>query len=367
MPIDVDKSAAAALLQSVLSECENTPVNDCLIAETIDFTFSAKNSLTYRYILFTALTAKAVEPAVDIMSLQANDNSEGAYDARSLCSKAIYPFQKMFLSDTIDGSNSDPLVNKPARFPRLSPENAVAGGDPKKVLAMLCSDLPRIETADCARLCLSYLISKLLEQAQVDQERSAEFAEAADLADLREARNLIDELVDQGFGGAAITIVASAIMRSKFPSEHGYEVSAHPVNQAGSSSRQYSDLDVLRNGKPWLGIELKDKPFVDRDVSHATETAAAANAKALLFIGGRESTIDDKGSAYFSEVRNAWMGKGLYVGVASIDAIIDFVFATSDVDARALLNDLLASAEQMKALEAQMWLYKRVGALKKQS
>ena len=72
--------------------------------------------------MFTALLAKAVDSSVDILSLQAGDGSEGAYDARSLASKVVYRFQASLLGNVLDGSNNDPLVNKPGRFLRLSPE-----------------------------------------------------------------------------------------------------------------------------------------------------------------------------------------------------------------------------------------------------
>lgn len=367
MPVDVDKSAAAALLQSVLRHCRENPVVTCPISETIDFTFAARNSLTYRYILFTALTAKAVNPEVDILSLQANDDSPGAYDARSLCAKTVYPFQKLFLSDTVDGSNSDPLVNKPGRYPRLRPTNAAAGGDPQTVLALLCRDLPKVETTDVAKLCLGYLITKLLKREEVEREKAIRFSIASEMANKRTARALVDELIDQGFGGAGITIVASACLRAMFPREESYEVIPHPMNQSGSSSRQYSDLDVLKYHKPWLGVELKDKPFTNRDVDHATKTAADAMAGALLFVGGRSSALGDQTNAYFSETRGYWMNRGLYVGVLSIDALVDFAFATRDIDPQRFLSDLQVSAERMKAIEAQMWLYEHASSLKNES
>lgn len=74
-----------------------------------------RNYLTYRYIMFTTLLAKAVDTAIDVLSLQAGDRSADADDARSLASKAVYPFQKSMLGNILDGSNNDPLVNKPER------------------------------------------------------------------------------------------------------------------------------------------------------------------------------------------------------------------------------------------------------------
>lgn len=132
MAIDIDKTIATKLLNASYTNCMRTPVDTCIIKSTVDFIMHGKNCLTYRYIMFTALLAKAVDSSVDILSLQAGDDSEGAYDARSLASKVVYKFQLSLLGNVLDGSNSDPLVNKPGRFLRLSPDNAAAGGDPKK-------------------------------------------------------------------------------------------------------------------------------------------------------------------------------------------------------------------------------------------
>ena len=190
MALDVDKTEAISTLQSILADCRENPVGHCPISETIDFVFTAKNSLTYRYILFTALVAKTVEPNVDILSLQASDTSAGAYDARSLCAKVVFPFQKLFLSDVVDGSNSDPLVNKPGRFPRLSKSNAAANGDPRKSLNLLCDNLPALDSKT-ARTSLAYLISNLLEQAENKAREASEFAEAAGKMDELRAREFL--------------------------------------------------------------------------------------------------------------------------------------------------------------------------------
>lgn len=366
MAIDVDKAEAISVLQAMLTNCRENPVDGCLISDTIDFVFSAKNTLTYRYILFTALLAKTVEPSVDILSLQASDDSAGAFDARTLCSKVVFPFQKMFLSDIIDGSNSDPLVNKPGRYPRLSPSNAAANGDPRRSLNLLCEDLPKLDSKS-AKLSLAYLISKLLSQAENKAREASEFAEAAGKMDELRARLFLDELIDQGFGGASITLATSAMLRILFPADDGYEVVAHPMNQSGASSSQFSDVDVFRYRSPWMGVELKDKPFTDRDVSHAAQTALKASVGSLLFVGGRSSSISDQASSYFAEARKKWSAKGIYLGVMSVDSLIDFTFATKKIDPANLFSSLKKDAESMKALEPQMWIYKRVSELKNES
>ena len=163
MAIDIDKSAATKLLHESYKACSNTPIVNCPIKDTIDFIMNGKNCLTYRYIMFTALLAKAIESKIDILSLQAGDASIGAYDARSLASKVIYPFQKSMLGNILDGANNDPLVNKPGRFLRLDKTNAAAGGDPTRALEQLCDNLPKVQDNLEARKCVDYIISMLLE------------------------------------------------------------------------------------------------------------------------------------------------------------------------------------------------------------
>lgn len=48
---------------------------------------------TYKYVLVNGLLAKAVNKEIDALSLQAGDESDGAYDARSLCHKVLVPFE----------------------------------------------------------------------------------------------------------------------------------------------------------------------------------------------------------------------------------------------------------------------------------
>ena len=95
---------------------------------------------TYRYVLITALLAKAADSRVDILSIQAKDHSAGAYDARELCHKVIVPFERDNYPMGLGGSN-EPYLNKPARYPRLSLQNAVRKGQDRKTLETLIGNL----------------------------------------------------------------------------------------------------------------------------------------------------------------------------------------------------------------------------------
>ena len=84
----VDKEKA----EKVLRTANEKPVyQDDTIGVSIDSILRGSHK-TYRYVLVTALLAKSTNKDVDILSLQAKDNSVGAYDARSLCHKVIVPY-----------------------------------------------------------------------------------------------------------------------------------------------------------------------------------------------------------------------------------------------------------------------------------
>lgn len=357
MAIDIDKSTATRLLNYSYLACTKNPVKDCPIQETIDFVMQGKNCLTYRYIMYTALLAKAVDPSIDILSLQAKDKSEGAYDARSLAKDVVFTFQKTMLGNTLDGANSDPLVNKPGRFERLSKDNPAAGGDPKVALELLCEHLPRVKTEEQARRCVDYIVTMLLEKKAARDAQKNAVVEAAKDMKVFNVQRFMSKLLDQGFGGAALVIVATAIFNLLFEGEE-YTIVPHPVNQSGSSKRQFSDLDLFRDGKPFMGTELKDKPFSSSDVEHAAETASKAGASSLLFIAGRQSSFASQPPTYFTEARMKYAEKGMYVGVTSIDSLMDTVFASRmNMNPTHLMNVITETAEGIGAIEAQLWVY----------
>lgn len=360
MAIDIDKSAATRLLNASFTLCSQNPVLSCPIKETIDFVMEGKNCLTYRYIMFTALVAKAVNAAVDIMSLQAGDKSEGAYDARTLAKDVVFRFQKTLLGNILDGSNSDPLVNKPARFERLRINNPVAGGDPAKALRLLCIDLPKVDTSVKAKQCVDYIVSFLLREKQErDRQRSVIYDLRGDIS-LTVIYRFLDSLLNQSFGGASLVIVTTALYHIRF-SQEDFSIIPHPVNQSGSSSRQFSDLDLIRDDRPYMGTELKDRPFTSSDVDHAAETAYRAGATSLLFVAGRQSTFAAQPPTYFTQAREKYGKKGMFVGVTSIDSLIDMVFAShSDINPMHILDVLCKTAERIGAIEAQIWLYEHI-------
>ena len=64
---------------------------------------------------------------------------------------------------------------------------------------------------------------------------------------------------------------------------------------------------------------------------------------------------------YFTDARNEYAKGGLNIGLASIDALMDALLAFhADCEASSLLKVAKNTAEAIGALEAQMWIYRKL-------
>lgn len=364
MALDVNQLVAGRVLRESYERVCKRLQTSCAIAETVDITMAGKGCLTYQYILLTALVAKLTNPQIDMLSLQVDDPSGGAYAPRTLCKDVIYPFQKQILFNALDGSNADPLVNKPARYLRLSKANA-ARGDGRIVLDHLCDFLPTLTTTSEIQETLDYMMSKLIMIAKENKERKETVSASVKDTDFQELYSFLSDLLDQGFGGAALVLVTYALFLIHFPSEQGYKIIPHPVNQSGASFRQKSDLDIELNGKPFLGVELKDKPFTSDDVARASDTAFSSGLQSLLFVSGRHAGLSSI-PTYFSEVRKRYASQGFAVGVVEIDELMDFLLVShpNGINTSQILSAVYDCVSDIGGTaETQTWVYSKLRSL----
>lgn len=364
MAVEVNQLCAGRVLRESYERVKKKPQASCPIATVVDAAMEGKGCLTYQYILLTALVAKLVNSQVDMLSLQVDDPSPGAYAPRTLCKEVIYPFQKQILFNALDGNNADPLVNKPARYLRLSKANA-ARGDGKNVLYKLCDFLPTLTTAGAVQETLDYMMSKLLTIANESKERKNAVDNSIQNTSAKELYEFLSDLLDQGFGGSALVLAVYALFLIQFPHTEGYKLIPHPVNQSGASSRQRSDLDIELKGSPFLGVELKDKPFTADDVSRAADTALASGLKGLLFVAGRHTGISAI-PTYFSEVKKKYSNRGFTVGVIEVDELMDFILVShpNNIDASQILAAVYDGVFDIGAtVETQTWIYSKLSSL----
>ena len=239
--------------------------------------------LTFRYILMTALLGKSTNPRINALSLQSGAKIEGAYDARSLCHKVLVPIERKLLNNSLGGSN-EPFLNKPARFPTISPSNAVRAGKDRKFLLILHQVLSEIETSEQAFCGLCIALRYSLERQINQSNLSSQLLEAAD-AHLKILK-FVDAFVTKSIEGQVAAILTGTVVALHFEQFENFEVIVHPVNQSGASSNEVADIDIKKNGKIFVAIEVKDKQFNEQDVDHAASKASQYGLKSITFVIG---------------------------------------------------------------------------------
>ncbi|MGV8924793.1 MAG: restriction endonuclease, SacI family [Ewingella sp.] len=240
--------------------------------------------LTYRYILVTGLLAKATDNRVNPLALQANAGVEGAYDARSLCHAVIVrQIESEYLLGKLGASN-EPFLNKPARFEMHSSDNAVRNGNDRILQGI---SIAILEAASTQAIAYDMLIDAM--DLTLQRNNRVMTIESNYLFDFT---SFVYRILVKPCDGESCAII-SALSLLILAEDNKWDVKAHPVNQAGSSSKEILDIDVYKDSIPTLAIEVKDKRFNLHDVRHAVDKARSAGVKNVLFIKGPRADIMD--------------------------------------------------------------------------
>ena len=239
--------------------------------------------LTFRYILITALLGKATNPSINALALQAGAEVEGAYDARSLCHGVVVPLERQLLNRSLGGSN-EPFLNKPARFPTIALSNSVRAGRDRELLLILHKVLSEIETSEQALNSLCNALRDTIAKQAARSELLPQLSESAD-SHLR-VIEFIDAFVTKSIEGQVAAILVGTILSTYFEQFEDFEVIVHPVNQSGASSNEVADIDIKKNSKIFVAVEVKDKQFSEQDVDHAAFKANQYGLKSITFVIG---------------------------------------------------------------------------------
>ena len=249
-------------LYKALHDAQKPSTHQSKVNDLIDLVFD-NTHLTYKYILLTALAAKATNGNINPLTLQAGSALPNAYDARSVCHGAIVKFEIKELGKALGGSN-EPFLNKPARFPELSKNNAVRKGRDKQILHALCDNLPTVQTSEEAYDGLVYALQKLL-IVKAERVSLTNFNIDATGTDGARLLCLVNILLSENIEGEILTLIVAGIYELYMGSIYDdYVVEVHPVNQSGASSKEVSDLDIYKNGTLFICNELK-KQIIHRD------------------------------------------------------------------------------------------------------
>lgn len=339
------KEDASAILQTAYTTALSNESINCHYEDFIDFIID-NTHLTYKYVLFTALLAKATDSTINALCLQKKSMLPGAYDARTVCHKVIVPFEMEILGKALGGSN-EPFLNKPARFPELSKTNAVRRGNDQNLLDSLCDNLPLITTSSEAYNCLVYLLRKLI-LIRDAQENMTFFT-------IEQTSNLparlfayMNKALEQSYEGEVLTLLVAGAYHLLY-NQPNAKVEVHPVNQSGASGREISDLDIYVDGSLVASNELKDKDYSETDVRHAADKVLSAGGTKMLFIEGPRSAPNGD---FISSIEAEYLNRNFLLRVISYQNLLaSIVGSIEHIDTHEFMRFILETAHETKFKE----------------
>ncbi|AKK64494.1 restriction endonuclease, SacI family [Xanthomonas oryzae pv. oryzicola] len=134
----------------------------------------------------------------------------------------------------------------------------------------------------------------------------------------------------EGESAAIITGLALYVMGRGYG--RSYDIRVHPVNQAGSSSREVLDVDVYLAKDLVHTVEVKDKRFNFNDVEHAAAKVAASGLDTFFFVCGPNSQGAASGAGFVEKIADEKRVRVSFVDVAQFFAV-GLGFAPEDLGA----------------------------------
>lgn len=354
MEANVNREQAEKILMLALKNAQNKNyrirsqffhhINDILTS----------NHLTFRYILTTALLAKSTSPDVNILALQKGSKLPGAYDARTLCHKVLVPFEENYLGNALGGSN-EPFMNKPARYTELSKTNPVRRGNDQRLLNLLCDFLPQIKDRPQAIDALTDSVFLLLKIANDSQTLRNSFK--INSYTYKQCEDLVNDLLIQSFGGESLALATGGLL-TLLLNEHPQDISinVHTVNQSGASSKEISDIDVYRKDTILYTIEVKDKMYSSKDVTHAVNKASKSKADRMMFITGPRGSLNDKQKNQADLIKEA-SEKGIYLSFYSYKEFTRMVLSLAILEDEQTFFNILFNIANNARMKRETILY----------
>lgn len=251
--------------------------------------------LTYKYVLVTALLAKATDNRIHTLALQAGGDLDGAYDARSLCHSVIVPNEKELIDNALGGSN-EPYLNKPARFPKIALDNPVRQGKDKRVLQVLHSTLSGIKDSAEALAALQDALAFAVKK-RVSETVELEKAVRRQAGGRQQIAVFVANLIAKSIHGETCALATAGLFwLLAMTRREKWTIAVHPVNECGTSSNEVSDVDVKLGSKLIYTAEVKDKVFIAKDVDHAVSKVSKSGFHTLHFIIGPRAEL--RGATY---------------------------------------------------------------------
>lgn len=241
--------------------------------------------ITLRYILLTAILAKATNANVNSLSLQAKDAAPGAYDARSLCHKVIVHTMKSTRSlaflDKFLGGSKEPFLNQPARCPNITESKTRSGLDTqiRDRIIRLLQNMERMDRSESVAHAGKLLRTIVRHAWSLDFEKRirrsldkirngalpARHYRASEKHPYQRMHAFLRRVCTETCSGETAVLVVATL------ESFDASVCADQVNVSDASSSTILDVDVRRIDNTNHCFEIKARDFDDTDVLQAMQ------------------------------------------------------------------------------------------------
>jgi hypothetical protein len=290
MSIPIDAKIASKVLEEAWN-CDPSTVTavPASMATAIDAVMGASD-VTFKYILVTAFVAKIVDRRIHARALQTSCDLVQSYDARSVCHKAVVPFEKT--KGNLFGLSNEPFVNKPARHTEHHKDNTQLRN--RAGAKSLHEALEAAQSSSSGEL-----RAGLVRILQRGKERAAnhETIHVVHHATISVVQVFCEEFLAEADGGARLVAVWGAFQQL-LGGDASIEVES--PNASDQFSGTAGDVEVKVNGVLVSASECKQRPLTLDDVRHGLAKARRAGVPEYLFVvsegleKGQEDSIYDE-------------------------------------------------------------------------
>ena len=282
-------------LDLLWTEARSYPAGRSLVPvdlkERLEKIFASKTK-TYQYAVVTQLLAKWDDPTKDARCIQKleGDLDPSRFDARSLCSKVVVPWEREVGSPL--GLKDDPYVNNPMRVPDFSLAYQHKPKD-KRTWAELVALFEHVQQHPTSARVL--LLQTLLMIRVLREEQDVKFP-TPQRASLQDTLAVTHDFLKTKSGGARLQVVGFAVFDAMRKTWGIFdEVITSPVNASDASSGKSADVVCRRAGEVILACEVKDRDL-NVEMLHGTITNARLEKVTELFalIRGKDASHEQE-------------------------------------------------------------------------
>ncbi|CAB3730296.1 restriction endonuclease, SacI family [Trinickia soli] len=270
---------------------------------------------TYPYVLLTQLLGKCVNPDLNALCLQDSSELPGAWDARSLASKVVVPWNEA-VGRPISGANPDPYVNNPARYKNFGEEmrSKAKNKIDYDFLHSLAYELQTSAAEDAAKI---FSLALVEIRRHLESNDSEYFGPPR--VSLDDVISVIKSFISTPSNGVRLQVITYATLKvfsTAFTDFGG--VRSYPTNSADRAGGRAGDVErINRDGVVDFAIEVKDETLSQAELGNTILKARAANVFNVLFVVQGNPVVDDCVAA---NVRMAQeFSRGVDVNVTPVD------------------------------------------------